>query len=394
MKILQIVPYFYPAWAYGGPAKLVYDTSKYFAKSGHQVTVYTSDSYDEKNRMPNEKYVTDIPNLTVRYFKNINNNLAYMYNIFLTPGILIKSLIEFGKFNIIHLHDFYTAQNVWISLLAKIYNKPYILSVHGCLEEQRLAQRSLFKKIFLALFGKMLLSNAAFLVATSPNEQIAYENYGISKSKIIFFGHGVDPNEFITNIDKITAKKRFSLSQKDIIVTFLGRIHKIKGLDNLIKAISLIKRPNIHFIIAGSNDGYLPQLKKDIQKNKLQKRITLLGTCFGEEKSQLFKASDIFVYPSYSEGFSLGILEAAAAGLPLIITTGCHFDQVKTRKAGIIVEPNASEIAQAIEKTAGDLKLRGEFSKNIRSLIDSEYSMQAIGNKILALYEKATKKSS
>ncbi|MFA5932975.1 MAG: glycosyltransferase [Microgenomates group bacterium] len=393
MKILQMVPYFYPAWAYGGPAKLVYDTSKYFAESGHEVTVYTSDSYDEKKRMPKEKYVTDVKGLNVRYFRNINNNLAYVYNIFFTPGIFIQSLKEFNKFDVIHLHDFYTPQNVWISFLSEIYKKPYILSVHGCLEKQRLEQRSLFKQIFLKLFGKMLLNNASFLVATSLNEIVAYQEYGIPKEKIVFFGHGVNPEEFQTEVSKLVARKNFGLNRNDCVVTFLGRIHRIKGLDNLVKAIRRIKNPKIHFVIAGSNDGYLPQLKKDIQKYKLQKKITLWGTCFGEEKSQLFKASDIFVYPSYSEGFSLGILEAAASGLPLVITSGCHFDEVGKQKAGIVVDPDDEQIANAIEKIAEDYKLRIQFGKNAERLIFNDFSMKVIGDRIITIYQKAVKMS-
>lgn len=388
-----MVPYFYPAWAYGGPGKLVYDTGKYFAECEHEVTIYTSDSYDEKRRMPKEKYVTNIHGLRVRYFRNINNNLAYIYNIFLTPGIIIQSLKEFNKFDVIHLHDFYTAQNVWISFLAHIYKKPYILSVHGCLEEQRLVQRSFFKRTFLTFFGKMLLNNAAYLIATSPNEVEAYQAHGIPKEKIIFLGHGINPDEFQTKVDKQTARKHFGLDQKKIVVTFLGRIHRIKGLDNLVKAIQKIKNPDIHFVIAGSNDGYLSQLKEDIKKNKLGKRITLWGTCFGEEKSQLFKVSDIFVYPSYSEGFSLGILEAAAAGLPLIITTGCHFEEVEEYKAGIIVDPDDRKIAQAIEKLGSNQSLRQEFSHNASQLIATKYSMEVIGDRILTLFKQAVKKN-
>jgi glycosyltransferase involved in cell wall biosynthesis len=388
-----MVPYFYPAWAYGGPAKLVYDTSKYFAKKGHEVTVYTSDSYDEKDRMPKEKYITNIPGLKVRYFKNVSNKLAYIYNIFITPGILVHSLREFNKFDIIHLHDFYTTQNIWISLLARLYKRPYILSVHGCLEEQRRLQRSFFKKSFLAIFGKMLLNNAAFLIATSPNEVNAYKNYKIPEEKIILSGHGIDLEEFQTKTTKQEARQHFNLRQNNIVVTFLGRIHKIKGLDNLLKAIRRIKQAGIHFVIAGSNDGYLPQLKKDIQKYRMQSRITLLGTCFGEEKSQLFKASDIFVYPSYSEGFSLGILEAAAAGLPLVITTGCHFDQVEKQEAGIVVKPDNKEIAQAIEKLCKNSILRQKFSQNAKKLVLSKYSMQVIGDRMLDFYHQAGKQN-
>lgn len=387
MKILQVVPYFYPAWAYGGPAKLVYDTSKFFAESGHQVTVYTSDSYDEKQRMPKSKYV-DISNLTVRYFKNFHNRLTYVYNIFITPGLFIPAIFELPQFDVIHLHDFYTIENVWLGLLARLYKVPYILSVHGCLEDTRLKTRSLFKQSFLNLFGKSLLANASALIATSPNEVKAYQSFNITKSKIYLLGHGVDSKEFQTQLSKIKSRQNFKISSNAVVVTFLGRIHKIKGLDKLVEAIALIDRPQVQYVIAGSNDGYLPELKLLIKKNNLQQKIKLIGTCYGEEKAQLFKASDIFVYPSYSEGFSLGLLEAGAAGLPLVITAGCHFDEVKKYQAGEIVESDGTKLAAALTKLIDQPKLRQVASQNVLKLISDNYSIEAIGNKFLKIYQK------
>lgn len=386
MNILQLVPYFYPAWAYGGPAKLVYDTSKYFASHGDTVTVYTSDAFDRDRRMPASKRLKNTSNLRVRYFRNINNMLSYVYNIFFTPGLYVKALIEMPKFDVVHLHDFYTPQNVWIGFLCRAFSKPYILSVHGCLEEKRVAQRSGFKRVFLALFGMSLLHHAAKVIASSENEVQAYLAHGVSKERIVLLGHGIDPAEFETTATKESSRKQFNMGPKDVVVTYLGRIHKIKGLDMLVDAISMVKDPSVKFVIAGSDDGYLPELKKRMHEKNLTTRIMLLGTMFGEQKARLFKASDIFVYPSYSEGFSLGILEAAATGLPLIITEGCHFEEVRTNQAGIIVRPLAKEIFNATMKLVSNTALRKKYGQNARKLIESQYSMNKIGHDLQSVY--------
>jgi glycosyltransferase involved in cell wall biosynthesis len=386
MNILQLVPYFYPAWAYGGPAKLVYDTSVYFSTHGDNVTVYTSDSYDKLHRMPDDKRIKDTPHFRVRYFRNIHNSLAYTYNIFFTPGLYFRALFEISSFDIIHIHDFYTPQNVWIGLLARMFHKPYILSVHGCLEEKRVAQRSTFKRVFLQLFGVSLLHHADKVVATSENEVQAYNAYGVEKSRIMLLGHGVTAAEFETTLARSTCKKEFGFAAKDIVVTYLGRLHKIKGLDLLVDAISRCKDPRVKFVIAGSDDGYLLELIKQIRERKISKRVTLLGTCFGEQKARLFKATDIFVYPSYSEGFSLGILEAGAAGLPLVITTGCHFEEVRTHQAGIIVEPSGNALFLAIMRLVSHPELRLKCSGNVHSLIQARYSTEKIGQSLRRMY--------
>lgn len=392
MRILQVVPYFFPAWAYGGPAKLVYDTSVFFADQNNQVTVYTSDAYDSERRMPRNKRINH-KNITVHYFKNFHNALTYTYNIFFTPDTYISALVELKKFDVIHIHDFYTLQNAWIAFLAKLYNVPFILSVHGCLEEKRLAQRSLFKKWYLWLFGNWMLKNATKVVATSDNEVLAYQQHGVETSHIYRLGHGVNKEEFVTKLSKTASRKELKLPLSKVIITFLGRIHQIKGLDILVKAISHLKLKHVHFVIAGSDDGYLSELMRLIKQLKLKEQITILGTIFGETKAQLFKATDIFVYPSYSEGFSLGILEALTAGLPLVITTGCHFELVAEEKAGLIVSPDDKQLAAALYTVATDESLRKSMSARAVKLIENYFSMAKIGHDLLDLYQQSVQRT-
>jgi len=390
MKILQLVPYFYPAWSYGGPGKLVYDISCYLAAHGNEVTVYTSDAFDSQSRMSKKLHVHK-NHLTVEYFKNVNNYLAYTYNVFVTPGLYLKAMFEIKNFDIIHIHDLYTLQNFFVGIVARILGVPYVLSVHGCLEDTRIKQRNSIKKIFLWLYGYQLVHHAAKVVASSESERNSYLALGIPVQRIVRLGHGVSPKEFSTTVSKSSAIKRLMLPTNKTIITFLGRIHKIKGLDQLAKAMKLLKtKQDIHFVIAGSDDGYLTTLGRLINRYKLT-NISLRGTCFGEEKKLLFKASDVFIYPSYSEGFSLGILEAGAAGLPLIVSKGCYFDEVATYKAGLVTDNDPEQLKKAIITLTDNKVFRTEASKNIKKLIVSAYSMKAIGDRLLKVYSDVLK---
>lgn len=170
-----------------------------------------------------------------------------------------------------------------------------------------------------------------------------------------------------------------------IVITYLGRIHKIKGLDLLVPALK--KVTGAHFVIAGSDDGYLPSLKKLIKKYRVEKKVTLLPATHGENKRLLFKASDIFVYPSYSEGFSLGILEAAAVGLPLILTEGCHFPEASKAGAAITVMGNSQQLGMALQKVTHSPSLRKKMGYQAKALIQKKYSMPAIGKQLLKVYQ-------
>jgi glycosyltransferase involved in cell wall biosynthesis len=303
MKILQVVPYFFPAWGYGGPAKLVYDTSLEFSKQRNKVVVYTSDAYDASDRMPIKKRISPTSHLHVHYFTNLSNTFAYRLNIYLPLGLFWHSLREIRSFDVIHLHDFYTLANVWITFLARLFHIPYILSVHGCLEDERMKQKSIFKRVFMILFGKQMLYHASALIATSENEDLSFRSFGIKTQKIKRIGHGVNPSEFETNQTSIQARIHFGIPKKALVFTYVGRIHSIKGLDLLVEAFTRLHNPKTYLAIAGSDDGYLPMLTKMVSESIAKKRIKLLGPIFGAEKAKLFKASDVFVYPYRSEGF-------------------------------------------------------------------------------------------
>src|SRR3989344_9557035 len=108
------------------------------------------------------------------------------------------------------------------------------------------------------------------------------------------------------------------------------------------------QKQNIYLVIAGSDDGFLPALKKLVKKEKVDQRVIFPGVISGYLKLQAYRDADLFVYPSPSEGFSIAVLEAAAAGLPLVITTGCKFPEIAEKNAGIVVNPDKNSFFQAL----------------------------------------------
>ena len=89
MKILQVIPCFAPAWDYGGPLRVCYELSKELVQRGHEVTVYTTDAFNSKNRITKSEEVID--GIRVRRFKNLSNSLANKHNIFLSPDMLFAA---------------------------------------------------------------------------------------------------------------------------------------------------------------------------------------------------------------------------------------------------------------------------------------------------------------
>lgn len=377
MNILQVVPYFFPS-TYGGPGKTVYDLSRWLAGEGHTVTIFTSDCYDETHRMPDHRKI-HIKNIRVYYFRNLSNTLAYRFHLFLPVGMVSRATSVIPHMDVVHIHDFYIPANIWIYWLCLFYRKPYVVTVHGCLSLRRMKDKSFYKKLFMRLFGLSILRNASLLIALSEEEKNIYKTYGIAPGKIVILGHGIDSAELKISVSKVYARKYFSLRRDHVVVTYLGRLDKIKGLDLLVKAASKLPK-NVTVVVAGPDHGYKRILES-------ASSIRLLPQQYGESKKILLKASDIFVYPSYSEGFSLAILEAAGVGLPVVVTTACQFPAIAIHKAGIVVTPTADALANGIRQLLQSRVKRRRYGANARLFIQRYFSMDTIGRKYVHLYE-------
>ena len=115
-------------------------------------------------------------------------------------------------------------------------------------------------------------------------------------------------------------------------------------------------------------------------------RTIFTGMLTGKDKLAALSSADIFVLPSYSEGFSIAVLEAMAARLPVVISEGCNFPEVSEHDAGFVVEANEKPVAEAISALLSNSDLRARMGENGRKLVSERYTWQAAASKIADLY--------
>src|SRR6185437_10461916 len=101
-------------------------------------------------------------------------------------------------------------------------------------------------------------------------------------------------------------------------------------------------------LLAGKDDGALAPFLRQVGDAGLTSRVTWVGHVAGDRARQVWGAADAFVLPSYSEGFSMAILEALACRLPVLITTACHFPELAAAGGGIEVEPTADDLTRGL----------------------------------------------
>lgn len=255
----------------------------------------------------------------------------------------------------------------------------------------------------LKLLDKLIILLNRQCYADSPSQVRFLEQEGVAKENQVLCLHkgsygGIDCNRF--NNEKFPKGKAellnsLSLKSDSIIVLFVGRVNRDKGIEELVKAFLSAREKNskLEFVIVGpfelEHDAVAPEILALISNTS---SIHHLG--FKSDPERYFSSADIFCLPSYREGFGTVVLEAAACGLPTIGTKIPGLvDAVVDGETGILVElKNISELETAILNLANDSELRSRLGANARKRaredFDSEFLARVQWNEYLRLLKK------
>lgn len=390
MKILQVTNFFKPSWEAGGPPRVVYEISKKLVERGHEVTVYTTDGFKQRLNVEKNKPV-DVDGIRTYYFRNLSNYLAR--NLLLpTPYYLpLVARKEIKKFDIIHIHEYRTLLGVVVHHYAKKYNVPYILQAHGTLP--RIMAKQKLKKLYDNLWGNKILRDAAKLIALTEIEIEQYKKMGVDEDKIEVVPNGINLAEYENLPEKGKFRRKYGIKDDEKIILYLGRIHKIKGLDILVDAFAeLIKEiNNVRLVIVGPDDGFLSRLEKQIEGIGVSDKVLLTGPLYREEKLEAYVDADVFVLPSRYESFGKVVLEAFACGVPAIVTDRCAITKFVDGKAGYVVEYDREQLKNRIVKVLNEEGLRKRFGNKGRQLVREKFDWNYIVNKIEKIYNAIMK---
>lgn len=383
MKILQMNPAFYPAMAYGGTVALAYQLSKELVTRGHEVTVYTSDSLDKYSRQK-EKFV-DMNGIQVYYFRNLSNTFAW-HRLVVTPGMLPRLSKETRNFNIIHLHGSRNFQNIIAHHYAKKHGIPYILQAHGSVIVDIPKQR--LKQLYDFLWGYKVLRDASKVIAVTPTEAEQYRSMGVDEHRIEIVPNGIDLAEYDSLPQKGEFRRKYSITENEKIILYLGRIHQSKGIDLLARAFADLNEhmDKAKLVIVGADDGHLPALRELIRELGIEQGILLTGPLYGREKLAAYVDADVFVNPRTDEIFGLVFLEALACSTPVICSKGCGIADVIDGQAGLAVPNDKDQLGRAILCILDNEGIRQEFRERGKSLVRERFDWRKIVEQVEKTY--------
>jgi len=336
-------------------------------KLGHEVFILAPNSID----------IIDKPGLIKFGIREKSENWDS-----LTLKRLISSLILlFSSFRLIKrlspdvVHSHSVDLGFILSFACRLYRIPIINQCHGVSFPYK--QIPVVKRIIEILCLKY--SGFKKIITVDEKSLPAFKKINIKN--VSYMGNGVDLGKF-----KQINKKR----NEQTIFLFVGRLEKQKGLNYLIKALNILKKEYSQFMIwiigSGSEED---NLKKLVKKYDLHSYIRFLGNKSNEEISSYYQNSDAFILPSIWEGFPLTLLEAWAAGLPVIISDVGNVSEIcRDRENALIIPPgNSQKITEAMKLLIDDNQLREKLGENGKEVVAKKYSWEKISKEFETIYK-------
>ena len=292
----------------------------------------------------------------------------------------IANNLKNHNFDIVHSHSLWMMQNIYPSWESKKNHIPVVISPRGTLSSMAFKSGSIVKSLFWPLIQKPVLRDATIFHATSIQEKNDIRDLGF-KQPIAVVPNGIDLHE-------IKKFKKNDQSFKKLL--FIGRLHPIKGIDNLLLAWKEIE--NIHQnwtleIVGPDNYNYLTELNKITKKLQL-KRVIFSKEIHGEEKNKKYQSADLFILPSHSENFGVSVAEALSNGIPCVVSRGAPWKILDECKAGWwidnSVEMLTKNLINILSLSTSNLESMG---LNGRRLVSEDFNWNKVSSMMIEVYQ-------
>jgi glycosyltransferase involved in cell wall biosynthesis len=284
---------------------------------------------------------------------------------------------------VVHTHAIYLWPLWTTAREARRAGVPYVVSPRGMLEKDLIERKSaLWKAALIGFVEKINLEGAAAIHVTSRREAAGAEAFGFSLPQIREIPNGVD----VERSDGSASPAIAGAIASGPYVLFLGRINWKKGLDRLIEAMA--HAPGARLIVAGNDDeDYQPALAAIARRSGVSDRVVFTGPVHGADKTALIDGARALVLPSYSENFGNVVLEAMAAGRPVIVSREVGLaDLVRDSDAGLVSSAAPNELGGAIARLSNDVSTGHAMGRRGRAAA-ARYSWDSVAAHMETLYE-------
>jgi glycosyltransferase involved in cell wall biosynthesis len=293
---------------------------------------------------------------------------------------LLAKYLKKEEFDLIHTHLSYA--NILGSICARMVGIPVVSTLHSVANVSNPGYR--FRNS-LELFALRRIARRVIAVGTKIKE--VYQSR-LGDEKIIVIPNAVAASPSLADAQRQRIRAAMAKNPDGPVIITVGRFAPPKALDDLVKAFARLHKlhPAASLVMVGEGELF-NEIQVLVRELKLEGNVSLLGS--RTDIPGLLAASDIFVSSSVREGLPLAILEAMAAGLPVVATDVGDISQVVSPASGIVVPARHPElIAQALDQLIRDPHKRREMGMAARRYVVENYALEAWMDKLIALYEE------
>jgi glycosyltransferase involved in cell wall biosynthesis len=384
MKILHVIANLAPR--YGGPSQACWEMARAVARLGHQVSIYTTNQ-DGPGELP---VPSDRPvwrdGVEVRYFPI---QAPRFWGTSLPLALALRRKIPAS--DLVHIHSLYLFHDLVAGHWCRRFRVPYLVRPHGTLDPFIYRRHRRRKRLMELLFEHRNIRRAAALHFTTAAEAKLAAPYTFHTPGLVV-PLGLNLEEFAVLPEPGQFRRRYPEIGDKRIILFFGRVNFKKGLDLLAQAFGAVARcrPDVHLVIAGpDNEGWGSRVRTWLSQQGVIDRTTFTGMLLGPEKLAVLRDANLFVLPSYSENFGLAVIEAMAAGLPVIISDQVNICQeVQAAGAGRVIPVDSEALAAQILELLDEPETARRLGQQGRSLVQEQFAWPRIAESLAAAYER------
>jgi len=375
MRIGLVLPY--SLSYYGGVQNHVLGLYNEFKKQGHQLKIFVPKAKLEENYKNKDIiFVGGAINFPLESTSSISFGLT-------VKGVSINNFFEKENFDILHFHNPTTPFLPWQILSAS--KTTNIATFHADLIDHKIYEN--YPLVLKSIYDYLLPKIHGFIAVSQSAKDSVVSVYPGAKVTII--PNGINPDDFLNG----KPIKKFKDGKFNLL--YVGRFDERKGIFYLLEAFSILKKKipkKLRLILVGGGPQRW-EIMIRLKELKIQKETVLTGEVKEERLPDYYKTADLFVAPAtHGESFGLVLLEAMAAGCPIVAAANRGYKEVLKEIADYSLVPprNSEALAEKISPLIKNQKLREKLRLwGINEI--KKYSWEKISEKVLEFYKQILK---
>ncbi|HGG58947.1 MAG TPA: glycosyltransferase family 1 protein [Gammaproteobacteria bacterium] len=403
MKIVHVLRKYNPR-EWGGIESHLHELSKYLLSEGHQVVLYAPKLRGAARRQDDplqslgvtvRRYPAFLPATGVNREgrENLYRQGGNLFSLTLAPRLLAEPNVS-----VIHSHALNRIGGI-ARLAAKLKSVPFVVSIHGgytdlapeiaaSMTARHHGGKDWGKPLGWLVGSRHVVDAAQRVFVFNRVEQQRLAGT-LGRKQVTLLPHAARNIDAPRNAEAVLQRDFPQLSGHPYILC-VSRIHEAKQQHLLVSAFAGLaaKDPKLKLVLVGSapDRQYAGQLTHAIEARALTHRVLLTGNLpnHGEQLAALYRKAGVFVLPSRHEPLGIVILEAWAAGLPVVATrTSGALELIQHGETGLLTDQNATAITAAVRRLLSDSALRTRIITQARRYVDTHHSRSAMGKQYL-----------